>query len=239
MTRLPAWFAVRVAARRNPDFQEIIRAASPYTMVGKRRLLNACVSVDEVYRLGIAGAIVECGVWRGGCAAAMAAVSERRGGSRDVWLLDSFDGLPEPTELDGTSAHEWMAGATAEQRCVANVQEVEALLFDKFHLPRERVHIRRGWFEKTVPAAAPEIGPIAVLRLDADWYESTRTCLDHLDPNVSGGGIVIIDDYGYWEGCRRATDDFLRSIGDVELTVIDGCGVFFRKPSSGNATCAV
>ena len=227
MNRLSTWFAIG----------GIIRAASPYTMVGKRRLLNACVSVDEVYRLEIAGAIVECGVWRGGCAAAMAAVSEHRGGSRDVWLLDSFEGLPEPTERDGARAHEWMAGATVEQRCVANVHEVEALLFDKFHLPRERVHIRRGWFENTVPAAAPEIGPIAVLRLDADWYESTRICLEYLYPNVSDGGIVIIDDYGYWEGCRRATDELLQSIGVVELTAIDACGVFFRKKAT--QACAV
>lgn len=232
---------IRIASRNDPQLLETIRAAAPYTMVGKRRLLNACLSVEEVYRRGIAGAIVECGVWRGGCAAAMAAVSKRRGGTRAIWLFDSFEGLPEPGANDGIRAREWMESATADQRCVAEVHQVEGLLFDNFHVPRESVHIRRGWFAETVPAAVAEIGPIAVLRLDADWYESTRICLDHLYPNVSDGGIVIIDDYGYWEGCRRATDELLRSIGPVELTWIDGCGVFFRKTPSEKATqtCAV
>jgi hypothetical protein len=221
---------VRLTTRRDPERRRILRRAAPYTMVSKRRLLNACLSVAEVDRNGIAGAIVECGVWRGGCAAAMGAESERRGVSRALWLFDSFEGLPQPSDEDGARAREWMTDR--ERRCIAEVQEVERLLFEEFRIARERVHIRAGWFADTIPAAAAEIGPIAVLRLDGDWYDSTKTCFQHLYPLVSDGGIVIIDDYGYWEGCRQATDEFLRTIPPVELTPIDGCGVFFRKTPS-------
>jgi len=227
LRRLREEIEVRLTTRRDPELQRILHSAGPYTMVGKRRLLNACLAVAEVERIGIAGALVECGVWRGGCAAAMAAESERRSAARALWLFDSFEGLPQPTVEDGTSAREWMNDR--ERHCIAELRDVERLLFEEFRIARERVHIRTGWFADTIPVSAAEIGPIAVLRLDADWYDSTRTCLEHLYPLVSDGGIVIIDDYGYWEGCRRATDEFLRTLPPVELTAIDGSGVFFRK----------
>jgi O-methyltransferase len=218
---------VRLATRHDRERRRILRAAAPYTMVGKRRLVNACVAVAEADRLGVAGAIVECGVWRGGCAAAMAAESERRGIARALWLFDSFEGLPQPAAEDGMRARQWMHDR--ERHCIADIRDVERLLFEEFGIARERVHIRKGWFADTIRAAKAQIGAIAVLRLDGDWYESTKTCLDHLYPLVSDGGLVIIDDYGYWEGCRRATDEFLSTIPPVELTAIDGCGVFFRK----------
>ena len=95
----------------------------------------------------------------------------------------------------------------------------------------QNIVIKKGWFQDTLPRAKSEIGKVAILRLDGDWYESTKCCLDNLYENVSPGGYVIIDDYGYWEGCRQALDEFLhaRKIG-IELREIDHDGRYFQNP---------
>jgi hypothetical protein len=94
-----------------------------------------------------------------------------------------------------------------------------------------RIHIRQGWFQETLPVAKHEIGPIAVLRLDGDWYDSTKVCLENLYDLVTVGGFVLIDDYGYWEGCRRAVDEFLASRKlEVALNAVDDSGVWFEVP---------
>jgi len=227
----------RVAFARRPEIIRLIRSVEPHTMVGRRRLLNAVKSVLDVNDRKIAGAIVECGVWKGGCAGAMGAAASLAATGRKLWLFDSFEGLPEPTETDGGVAASYASGRSDGRlltigECVGPLGDVRTLLFEKLQLPEDRADIRVGWFQDTIPAAACEIGPIAVLRLDGDWYESTRICLEHLYPAVAAGGYVIIDDYGYWEGCRKATDEYLTAQRvAVDLIPIDGCGVYFRKPA--------
>ena len=203
----------------------LFRKTYPYTMVGYARLSNAYELAQRVEQAGMQGAFVECGVWRGGCIATMAAVAKRANSSRDIWLFDSFEGLPEPTELDGPRAQEYVG------RYAAPVKDVERILFSRLKINPNNVHIVKGWFQDTLPAFKDEIGPIAILRLDGDWYESTRCCLENLYDQIVPSGYVILDDYGCWEGCKIATDEFLQHFNiNVTLTEIDRKGRFFRKP---------
>lgn len=203
----------------------LFRTVRPFTMAGYRRLSNVYDLCRRAVAMGLPGAFVECGAWKGGAAAVMAVVARQEGRGRKTWLFDSFEGLPEPGEADGPRARRW-AG-----RCAAPVGEAERLLFDLLRLDRDRVILRKGWFRDTLPAAGPEIGPIAVLRLDADWYESTRLCLERLYGGVAPGGFVILDDYGTWEGFRRAVDEFLARRGlAAEIVPVDRSGAWFRKP---------
>jgi O-methyltransferase len=226
---------LRFSMWRYPGAVRLIDTVRPYTMVGLPRLMNALALAHRVESEAITGAIVECGVYKGGCIGLMAKASSNSGSTRKIWLFDSFEGLPEPTAEDGLKAFEYAHRRAGGQlasidRCFGPLQEVEELLFQRLRLPRERTIIRKGWFQETVPAAGEEIGAIALLRLDGDWYESTRVCLENLYDRVVRGGFVIIDDYGYWEGCRRATDEFIAKRGiTVDLCGIDDSGVYFRK----------
>src|SRR5206468_5440405 len=113
--------------------------------------------------------------------------------------------------LDGTEAREYAGKVVASERDVLEI-------LSKLGVGGE---VRKGWFESTVPRASGEIGPIAVLRLDGDWYESTKVCLENLYELISPGGIVILDDYDYWQGCRAAADEFLARRGiTVRMTLI-------------------
>lgn len=208
----------------------------PYTMVGYLRLDNVYELAERVESAGIPGAFVECGVWKGGCSAILAYVAERTGFGRKTWLFDSFEGLPEPSPIDGKEAREYSHGRSsgklqAIDRCVGRLQDVEALLFGKLGISQSSVVIGKGWFQDVLPEKGREIGPISLLRIDGDWYESTRCCLEHLYGCVVPGGFVIIDDYGHWEGCRRAVDDFMKANRlQIDLIPIDYAGVYFKKP---------
>ncbi|HEY6180816.1 MAG TPA: TylF/MycF/NovP-related O-methyltransferase, partial [Terriglobales bacterium] len=98
-------------------------------------------------------------------------------------------------------------------RCEANLEQVRTFLFDGLKLDRNAVQFHVGWFQQTVPAAAQHLGQLAMLRLDGDWYESTRICLEHLYPKLNRGGVLILDDYYCWEGCRKAADEYRASHG--------------------------
>jgi hypothetical protein len=209
----------------------------PYTMCTRERLANAYDLAFEAGRRGVPGALVECGVFKGGCSAVMAAGAARSGVQRISWLFDSFEGLPEPTAQDGEEATVFADGRSggklaAIDRNVASQRDVEELFFEKLAMDRDRVRIVQGWFQETLPAMREAIGPVAVLRLDADWYESTRCCLEQLYDAVVPGGYVILDDYGRWEGCRRAWDEFAaeRRLA-AELHWVDAAGVWLAKPA--------
>jgi hypothetical protein len=185
----------------------------PNTMVAPRSLFNAADCARTVERENIPGCIVECGVWLGGCAALMALMAP----SRTVHLFDSFAGLPAPQVEDGPvilgDFRRGGAGATPLgeltpiNAAAAPRPGVERFLYGNLGLDPARVLIHEGWFQETLPMV--DVGPIAVLRVDADWYESTKVALAHLAPQVVPGGFIIVDDYYYFEGCRRATDEIL------------------------------
>jgi len=206
-----------------------------HTLVSYDRLRNAQELAQAVVRDAIPGAFVECGVWRGGVAALLAMVAREEDRGRLTHLFDSFEGLPQPTEEDGDMAEGYATrGRGEELRSVhlyaADLASVSRWLFEDLGLPRAKVRIHKGWFQDVVPAAASEIGEISLLRIDADWYDSVKVCLEGLFDRVVSGGYVILDDYGGYPGCRRAWDEFAARRGiDVRLHVIDPYGVWLRK----------
>jgi O-methyltransferase len=207
---------------RSHAFPEPYRTVLPYTMVSVSRLK----SLDELARRidsdGIAGDAVECGTCNGGSAAIIGRVTSKSPHGRHLWLLDSFQGLPDATEKDGASAAQY-TGLCRGAECA--VREV----LKKTGVPETAVTLVPGWFNETLPTLT--VSRIALLHIDADWYESVLQVLDALWDRVTPGGFVTLDDYGYWEGCRRAWEEFSARRGiQVELVPIDGIGVYLRKP---------
>ena len=133
--------------------------------------------------------------------------------ARHLWLFDSWQGLPEPGDRDiSFQGHRRHAGWNHAER-----PQVEHFLLEKLGLDPKLVHLVQGWFDETLPTARMEIGPIALMHLDGDWYASIRTCLEVLYDAVVPGGFVVVDDYFHWQGCAQAVDGFLASREPVEL----------------------
>jgi hypothetical protein len=208
----------------DPQVVDIIRAVGQYTLTSPERIAALCESVRYVVESGIPGAFVESGVWRGGSALAMLLTLGRLGVTdRDVWLYDTYTHMPAPgaedVDIFGESAqamHDRVAAGEPIDPMYSylSYDQVQALLLDTGY-PAQRLHLVAGLVEETIPANAP--ARIALLRLDTDYYSSTRHELTHLYPRVSAGGAVIIDDYGHWKGSRQATDEYLE---DNDLTVL-------------------
>ncbi|GAC1316766.1 MAG: hypothetical protein NVSMB25_03110 [Thermoleophilaceae bacterium] len=191
----------------------------PYSMTGERRLVALIDAVRYLVRREVPGAFVECGVWRGGSALAMILTLQELGVSdRDIRLYDTFEGMTAPGEHD-VSAFEppaletWEAAGRGQLRPWSFADDDEAasraavrerLLATGY--PQERIFLVQGAVEETLPAAAPD--RLALLRLDTDWYQSTSHELAVLYPRLSDAGVLIIDDYGHWEGARRAVDEY-------------------------------
>ena len=209
--------------------------AFPYTMVGYKRLSNVYELSKKVVKSNLQGDFVECGVWKGGCSAVMGFVAQKEGRGRKTWLFDSFEGLPEPGKEDGDLAKTYSENKMQGQmktinKCVGPMEDVKKIIFDILKLNKENIKLKKGWFQDTLPLAKEKIEKISILRLDGDWYESTKVCLDNLYDNVSAGGYVVIDDYGHWEGAKKALNEFFeqRNI-NPKLVKIDYTGVYFKK----------
>lgn len=152
------------------------------------------------------GAFIECGTWKGGMSAGMIEVG---GPDRNYFFFDSFEGLPLAKEIDGPAAMRWQSDTDSEwyyNNCTASLEEFEATIA-KTSCPSGAVKVYKGFFEETFPKFDPP--SISVLRLDADWYESTMACLDKFWDSVLPGGLVLVDDYYTWDGCTRAVHEFL------------------------------
>lgn len=222
---------------RNTDKIKTIRRILPYTMVGRTGLLATYDIADEVERRGLEGCFVECGVARGGCSALMAMVARENNSGRKVWLFDSFEGLPEHTDEDEYQGllirkpKDRSSSVVSAGYCLGTFEEVEELLFTRLGLSRDKIFMVKGWFEDTLPNYKDKVGQITVLRIDADWYESTKCCLENLYDNVIAGGYIIIDDYGSIIGCKKATDEFLKDNDIyVNLSFDKRGGCYFTKP---------
>ncbi len=203
-----------------PDISEtdaaIIRKVSDYTMTSTERQIALLDAVRHITTTGVPGCYVECGTWRGGSSMAAALELIRIGDtSRDLFLYDTFEGMSPPTDADrtvyGHGARELLNGSKptlgVDLWCWSPLEDVRRNM-ESTGYPKEKIHLVKGKIEDTVPELAPQ-EPIALLRLDTDWYESTKHELDHLYPLLSPGGIMIIDDYGHWQGARKAVDEWL------------------------------
>ncbi|HST82971.1 MAG TPA: TylF/MycF/NovP-related O-methyltransferase, partial [Kineosporiaceae bacterium] len=216
------------------ELSEIIRSVRPFTMTSNDKLHALISATRYLVKHQIAGDIVECGVWRGGSMHAVARTLDSAGDhSRELYLLDTFEGMPPPTEkdvrLDGQTAQALLDAGTKEQTiwAYATLEDVQAG-FETVPYPSEKVHYVKGKVEETVPEFTP--AAIALLRLDTDWYDSTRHELEHLYPRLVSGGVLIIDDYGTWQGSQLATDEFLAKTDARLLMVRAGRGRIAIKP---------
>lgn len=207
-----------------------------HSLTGAARLAALCDAVEYVVRARIEGDFVECGVWRGGSMMA-AALTLLRLGERDRHLygFDTFTGMPEPSAADrpspydGYSPHRRWRRKRRRGWAAVGAEEVRRNLAETGY-PADRVRLVEGMVEDTLPDRAPE--RIAILRLDTDWYESTKHELETLFPRLEAGGVLIIDDYGHYEGARRAVDEYLRETGtELLLARIDYTGRIAVKPA--------
>ncbi|MCR5885695.1 TylF/MycF family methyltransferase [Rhizobacter sp. J219] len=201
-----------------PADRQIIQRVSPFTMTSLERRASLLGAVDHIVKHRIAGDIVECGVWRGGSMMAIALALMARGDtSRHLYLYDTFEGMSEPTEhdkaLSGELAQTQLERTDREHPlwAVAGLEDVKANLASTGY-PAERIHYVQGKVEDTIPATLPK--QIALLRLDTDWYESTRHELQHLYPLLAKHGPLIIDDYGHWQGARQAVDEYFANAAE-------------------------
>lgn len=208
-----------------------------HTMTSPERVVALCQSIAYLERRHIPGAIVECGVWKGGSMMAAALVlMALRSTQRRLFLFDTFAGMPEPGDVDvdweGRPARELLRLPTAEgelYRASCSLDAVKQAMMQTRY-PWEKMCFVPGDVLATIPQHAPE--SIALLRLDTDWHQSTYHELEHLYPRLADGGVLIIDDYGHWQGARKAVDDYFRRIGvAAELNPIDFTGRILIKRS--------
>jgi O-methyltransferase len=226
--RATAVAAGQAAIEFPEDFSDFTCAlmykVSAYTMTSVDEIAALEQAVRHVVAAGIPGAFVECGVLQGGSSMAMAYTLLDLGvRDRELYLFDTFEGMPEPTARDvSVTGKGAMARWRRERRandgsdwagsdwCRAEIDQVRANLVCTGYDPA-RLHFVPGLVQDTLPVT--DTGPIALLRLDTDWYESTKAEMTHLFPRLASGGVLIVDDYGRWQGCREAVDEYLAEHG--------------------------
>jgi len=199
----------------------------PYTFLTYPRLSKLYEIANHLEKEKITGSFVECGSCNGG-SAAIIALNAKHNRNRHIWLFDSWEGMPKPTEYD--VSYRGVKGTKGE--ALGSEEKVKELLFKKLKLNTNNIHLVKGWFEDTIPPHKKDFGKIALLHLDCDWYEPVKFCLGELYDYVVKGGYVVIDDYGHWKGCKKAVDEFVedRKI-KIKLVKIDYTGVCFKRSS--------
>lgn len=231
--RIARWLAARgikVLTRNDPyfdtvprnveaEFPPVHKDCAPFTCTTLEGQYALWKAVEYVVRANVPGDVVECGVFKGGSMMVAARALRQFGDeTRRLYLYDTFEGMTEPTGRDvdfaGRTPQEhlktWGASHMSEMTN-SPLDEVKRNVFSTGLAP-ERFEFVKGKVEETIPGTMPP-GPIAVLRLDTDWYESTRHEMEHLFPRLSPGGVLIVDDYGFWRGSREAVDEYFRAHG--------------------------
>lgn len=216
--------------------KNIWRSVQPFTMTSPERVFSLIEAVKYIHRSNIQGNIVECGVWKGG---SMMAVIETLKScndlSRELYLYDTYEGMSDPTEDDMDHSQQSAKLQLSERKkteedviwAYSPLEAVEKNVFSTGY-PKEKIHFVKGKVEETIPSVLP--GSVALLRLDTDWYESTKHELHHLFPLLAKGGVLIIDDYGHWAGARKAVDEYFNNYpGKFLLQRIDNTGRLLIK----------
>lgn len=185
----------------------IFRAVEEFTMTNPIRVHAIIQAVKYILKNRINGALVECGVYKGGSIMTMALVLKELGDmSREIYLYDTFSGMSTPTNADITHDGVPAQKIFSEILCDCPLEEVKSNVYSTGY-PNNKFHFIQGKVEDTIPENIPK--KIALLRLDTDWYESTKHELNYLFPLLSHKGVIIIDDYGWWQGARKAVDEYI------------------------------
>lgn len=225
-----------LAQKNLGTFPEIYRKTRNYTMTSPERMYALHQAVSYICSSSIPGDIVETGVWRGGSSMVVAhSLLEKGDTSRSLYLYDTFTGMAEPTEddanlyTDSSPRKEWKIHKRKGHNawCYAHEQDVRTNM-ESTGYPMDRVHLVKGRVQDTIPQTIPDT--ISLLRLDTDWYESTKHEMQHLFPRLRKGGVLFVDDYHYWGGCRKAVDEYLTE-NDTKLLLqrVDAWGAVALK----------
>ncbi len=199
---------------RDQDIK-IINSVQPYTMTSAERIFSLIEAVRYVVKNEIPGDIVECGVWRGGSMMATAkTLLEQNTQEKDLYLFDTFEGMTKPEKIDISNSNldatkefdNTIIDVDSSTWCRATIDDVKSNLFSVGY-DKSKIHFIKGKVEDTLPLDG--LKSISILRLDTDWYQSTKHELIHLFPKLSKGGVLIIDDYGFWQGARKAVDEYI------------------------------
>lgn len=202
---------------KDSNFWEIFECCQPFTMTSVDRMFSLYTAVNYIIDNNISGHFAECGVWRGGSSMMIASTLLKRGVSnKKIFLYDTFEGMSAPTNNDvdvvGNDAASLLKinENTREGNiwCLADLNDVQSNMTLTGY-PSSNITYVKGKVEDTIPSSSPD-GDIALLRLDTDWYESTKHELIHLYPQLVKNGVLIIDDYGHWEGCKKAVDEYFQ-----------------------------
>jgi O-methyltransferase len=211
-------FKKRIQSKANEkdSTRMLLERLETYSMGDLDRTLKLYTIAMDVVSRNIPGDFVECGVWNGGSAATIALAL--RNSDRKTWLYDSFQGMPPTSELDGIEA------AKAVGSCRGSEEKVlEAMWYSGYK--SDEYTIRKGLFKNTFQEPIPE--KVAILHIDADWYENVILSLNTFYDNITDGGVILLDDFGHWEGCREAYYDFVQQRGIKPLVERFGHSLLF------------
>ena len=189
------------------NLEEPFRSVYPFTQVSQLRLKSLMQLATRIEEEGIPGDIVECGVLDGGSAALMGDAT-RKSAHRKLHLFDAWKGLPPSGSEDGEASKKWTGQVVGSSHRVSTIMA-------EMGIPSERLAFHKGWFSDTFPKA--EIEQIALLHIDADFYDPVKICLETWGPKVSKGGYIQLDDYSEFQGCRSAVDEFLEKYPQMTL----------------------
>jgi lipopolysaccharide transport system ATP-binding protein len=184
---------------------QLFALLQPYTLCSRDRLENIAQLSAQLNKQNVPGDFVECGTYKGGSAALL---SRFLNSERQLWLYDSFQGMPPTSAKDGKDAADWVG------KCAAEISDVKEIL-GYVSAPLEKCHIKPGWFQETFQQPLPE--QVALLHCDADWYESVILVLNTFYDRIPRGGCIVLDDFGYWEGCREAFYEFCKQRDEKPL----------------------
>lgn len=188
------------------DKDTFLNIVKPYTMTTEVRIKSLFDSLEHIRINNLDGDLVECGVWQGGNILGIISYLDYYKIHRKIWLYDTFEGMVKPTSYDvdynNNNGEEWIG------KCSADLEFVKKHVISKSHYPKELIHYIKGDICQTLLDEQNVPDKISLLRLDTDWYLSTKLELEVLYPMVIKNGIIIIDDYGHWMGCKKAVDEY-------------------------------
>jgi hypothetical protein len=209
------------------DIEKFISIVKPYTMTSTERIRSLFQSLEYIRKNNIDGDIIECGVWKGGNILGCLEYMKYHNIKKTVWLYDTFSGMTQTTKFDvdlnGVSGERW------ESKCDCSLDDVKNIIDEKKY-PNNKIKFIVGDITKTLKEKNNIPETISLLRLDTDWYESTKVEMEGLYPNLVGGGVLIIDDYGHWVGAKKAVDDYFTFINKKPIIeTIDYTGIKIIK----------